>query len=116
LAVAGGLARAHAIRGRREDPAKVLRQRDVEGAAQGQERTSSPLLKAASTSARVVPGARSPMDHSAPGKSWPCSAVSRRTTSAGPGLGLADAGSIHWAARRSLAIVFGVTLGVMHPI
>ena len=49
----------------------------------GQDRMISPLASAASTSARVDPGARSPTDHLAPGRSWPCMASIQRTTSAG---------------------------------
>ena len=51
----------------------------------GQERMTEPSASAASTSARVVPGARSPTDHLAPARSCACIASIQRTTSAGAG-------------------------------
>ena len=60
----------------------------------------SPRSKASCTSWIVEPGTRSPTDHFAPGRSWPCMASIQRTAAAGSPKALP---STRWAAKRRRA-------------
>ena len=66
----------------------------------GQDRMMSPRSKASCTSWIVDPGTRSPTDHFAPGRSWPCMASIQRTAAAGLTMVLP---STRWAANRRRA-------------